>query len=129
MTLRHFLQRRYEYMCFGNVVLLKENHVVRSGRRCVDAATRSRWTSRHVLIVLLSDRTSEEARDGLSFVMETKLSLFFISNKNAQNTFYFNNIYIIITPKCFHTFISSSGSSIVVHLPTLHSVYSINIYY
>jgi len=62
----------------GNVVLLEEHHVVKSCRRCVDTATRSRWTNRLVMIGLLSNRAFEEATDGLSFVIETKLSLVFL---------------------------------------------------
>ena len=39
-----------------------------------------------------------------------------ISTNNAQYIFfYFNNIYIIITPTCFDTFVPSSGSSKAVH--------------
>jgi hypothetical protein len=67
----------------GNVVLLEEHHAVKSCRRCVDTATRSRWTNRLVLIVLLSDRKFEEARDGLSFVIQTKLSLVFYFNQKC----------------------------------------------
>jgi hypothetical protein len=41
---------------------------------------------------------------------------FLISSNNSQNiySFYFNNIYIIINPTRFDTFVSSSGSSKVV---------------
>ena len=41
------------------------------------------------------------------------LFVVFISTNNAQYNF-FNNIYIIITPTCFDTSVSSSGSSKVV---------------
>jgi len=64
----------------------------------------------------------------LALWYEQIVKIFFISNKNAQNTFYFNNIYIIITPKCLHTFVSSSGISRFVHFPTLPSVYIIKSY-
>jgi hypothetical protein len=57
--------------------------VVKSWGRCVDTATCSRWTNRHVLFVLLSDRTFEEARDVLSFAIQTKLSLVFYFNQKC----------------------------------------------
>ena len=40
--------------------------------------------------------------------------LFISSNNKIHIYFYLNNIYIIITPTCFDTYVSSSGSSKVV---------------
>jgi len=44
-----------------------------------------------------------------------KLGVFFYFNQQCKICIcYFNNIYIVITPTCVDTFVSSSGSSKVV---------------
>jgi len=40
---------------------------------------------------------------------------FYFNLQCAIYIFYFNNIYIVVTSTCFDTFVSSSGSSKVVH--------------
>jgi len=47
---------------------------------------------------------------------EVRTYIVFISTNSALNIyfFYFSNIYIIITPTCFDTVVSSTGSSKVV---------------
>jgi len=50
---------------------------------------------------------------GDNFVPLEKFCAFYF-NQNAQYIFYLNNIYIIITPTCFDTFLSTAGTSEVV---------------
>jgi hypothetical protein len=40
-----------------------------------------------------------------------KINTLFISTKNILYTYYFNNIYILVTPACFNIFVSSSAYS------------------
>jgi hypothetical protein len=52
---------------------------------------------------------------GVCFLWGKNIHSFYFNQQCTKYIFfYFNNIYIIIIPTCFDTFVSSSGSSKVV---------------